>query len=130
VDAAILTTARPVGILLRRGNHWLAHNVPIDASTWTTSPTTVRFSSVCARCSTARARLPHRPALEHRIFDWAGNQYTEFFPYVNRLWFGEGFNYDAMSPEQWLVECSGIPFGLMGDMLEGAATAGAGCSSA
>jgi hypothetical protein len=23
-----------------------------------------------------------------------------------------------MSPEQWLVECSGIPFGLMGDMLQ------------
>jgi hypothetical protein len=46
------------------------------------------------------------------------NQYTEFFPYVNRLWFGEGFKYDAMTPEQWLVECSGIPFGLMGDMLQ------------
>lgn len=46
------------------------------------------------------------------------NQYTEFFPYVDRLWLGEGFQYDAMSPEQWLVECSGIPFGLMGDMLQ------------
>jgi hypothetical protein len=47
------------------------------------------------------------------------NQYTEFFPYVDRLWFGEGFKYDDMSPAQWLVESSGIPFGLMGDMLEG-----------
>jgi len=44
---------------------------------------------------------------------------------VNRLWFGEGFKYDAMSPEQWLVECSGIPFGLMGDMLEGGGNPGA-----
>lgn len=45
------------------------------------------------------------------------NQYAEFFPFVDRLWFGESFNYDAMSPDQWLVEVSGIPFGLMGDML-------------
>jgi len=46
-------------------------------------------------------------------------QYTEFFPYVDKLWFGESFDYDAMSPDQWLVQVSGIPFGLMGDMLHG-----------
>lgn len=45
-------------------------------------------------------------------------QYTEFFPYVDKLWFGESFLYDNMSPECWLTECSGIPFGLMGDMLQ------------
>ncbi len=44
-------------------------------------------------------------------------QYTEFFPYMDKLWFGESFNYNEMSPENWLVEVSGIPFGLMGDML-------------
>ena len=47
------------------------------------------------------------------------NQYLEFFPYVDKLWFGESFQYDEMSPENWLVEVSGIPFGLMGDMLQG-----------
>ena len=47
------------------------------------------------------------------------NQYLEFFPYIDRLWFGESFNYNAMTPDQWLVQCSGIPFGLMGDMLQG-----------
>lgn len=47
------------------------------------------------------------------------NQYTEFFPYIDRLWFGEGFQYDRMPPENWFVEVSGIPFGLTGDMLEG-----------
>jgi hypothetical protein len=46
-------------------------------------------------------------------------QYTEFFPFINKLWFGESFQYDNMSPENWLVETSGIPFGLMGDMLQG-----------
>lgn len=44
-------------------------------------------------------------------------QYTEYFPYVDKLWFGESFMYDQMSPDNWLVEVSGIPFGLMGDML-------------
>ena len=44
-------------------------------------------------------------------------QYTEFFPYIDKLWFGESFMYDEMSPENWLVEVSGIPFGLMSDML-------------
>jgi hypothetical protein len=47
------------------------------------------------------------------------NQYMEYFPYVDKLWFGESFQYDEMTPENWLVEVSGIPFGLMGDMLQG-----------
>lgn len=46
-------------------------------------------------------------------------QYTEFFPYIDKIWFGESFQYNKMSPENWLVEVSGIPFGLMGDMLQG-----------
>jgi hypothetical protein len=46
-------------------------------------------------------------------------QYAEYFPYVDKLWFGESFMYDEMTAENWLVEVSGIPFGLMGDMLHG-----------
>lgn len=45
------------------------------------------------------------------------NQYMEFFPYVDKIWFGESFIYDKMTPTNWLVESSGIPYGLMGDML-------------
>jgi hypothetical protein len=30
---------------------------------------------------------------------------------------GEGFNYEAATPEYWLVEISGLPFGLTSDML-------------
>ncbi len=45
--------------------------------------------------------------------------YMELFPYINELWIGEGFDYEAASPEEWLVEMSGIPFGLMGEMLQG-----------
>ncbi|MDQ1256338.1 MAG: hypothetical protein QG656_934, partial [Candidatus Hydrogenedentes bacterium] len=46
------------------------------------------------------------------------NQYIEHFPYVDSLWFGEGFDYNE-SPDYWLVEISGIPFGLYGEMLQG-----------
>ncbi|HET6559004.1 MAG TPA: glycoside hydrolase domain-containing protein [Prolixibacteraceae bacterium] len=45
------------------------------------------------------------------------NKYMEHLPYVNSLWFGEEFNYNS-SPDYWLVEISGIPFGLYGEMLE------------
>jgi autotransporter-associated beta strand protein len=47
------------------------------------------------------------------------NQYAEFLPYLDRLWLGESFNYNSMTPEQWLVQCTGIPFGPMAEMLQG-----------
>jgi hypothetical protein len=43
--------------------------------------------------------------------------YMEHFPYLNRLWFGEYFDRN-LPPDFWLVEMSGIPFGLMGEMLQ------------
>lgn len=54
--------------------------------------------------------------------DLAGNTpslycFMQNLPYYHRLWLGEGFNYDT-PPDYWLVEISGIPFGLMGEMLQ------------
>ncbi len=46
------------------------------------------------------------------------NQYMEHFPYINSIWFGEGYDYNE-SPDYWLVEVSGLPFGLFGEMLHG-----------
>lgn len=46
----------------------------------------------------------------------SANLYLEHFPYLDRLWFGEYFDYN-MPPEFWLTEVSGIPYGLMGEML-------------
>ena len=43
-------------------------------------------------------------------------QFMQHFPYIDSLWFGEGYDYDA-PPEYWLLEVSGLPFGLMGDMM-------------
>jgi hypothetical protein len=47
------------------------------------------------------------------------NMYTDFFPYIDKLWFGERLFYNKMMPDEWLVSFSGIPFGLMGDMIFG-----------
>ena len=46
------------------------------------------------------------------------NQYCDYMPFVDRLWFGESFKYNEMSPDQWLVSFSGIPFGPMAEMLQ------------
>jgi hypothetical protein len=50
-------------------------------------------------------------------FASSANLYLEHFPYLDRLWFGEYFDYDS-APDYWLTEMSGIPFGLMGEMLQ------------
>lgn len=42
----------------------------------------------------------------------------DLLPYVDLVWIGEGRNYDRL-PDHWLIEVSGIPFGLTGQMLEG-----------
>lgn len=54
--------------------------------------------------------------------EWAGfanslHMYLDLLPYVDRTWIGEGFGADN-TPDFWLVEMSGIPFGLMSDTLE------------
>lgn len=46
------------------------------------------------------------------------NQYMEYMPYVDRLWFGESFRYNQEPPDYWLVEASGIPFGVGAEMLQ------------
>lgn len=51
-------------------------------------------------------------------FNNSANLYLELFPYLNRLWFGEYFDYEKNAPDFFLTEVSGIPFGLMGEMLQ------------
>jgi hypothetical protein len=47
----------------------------------------------------------------------SANLYLEHFPFIDRLWFGEYFDYGS-APDFWMTEVSGIPFGLMGEMLQ------------
>jgi len=56
-------------------------------------------------------------------FNNSANLYMEHFPYLNRLWFGEYFDYEHNGPDFFLTEVSGIPFGLMGEMLQGGGNA-------
>ncbi|MBQ7256950.1 MAG: hypothetical protein IJS60_04585 [Abditibacteriota bacterium] len=44
------------------------------------------------------------------------SNYMEHLPYVTYLWLGEEANYDR-KPDHWLVELSGIPFGLTSEEL-------------
>lgn len=46
------------------------------------------------------------------------NQYTDYMPFVDRLWFGESFRYNQMPADRWLITFSGIPFGPMAEMLQ------------
>jgi hypothetical protein len=50
-------------------------------------------------------------------FASSANLYLEHLPFTDRLWFGEYFDHDA-SPDRWLVEMSGLPYGLTGEMLQ------------
>ena len=43
--------------------------------------------------------------------------FMQNFPYYHRLWYGEGHNCN-IPPDQMLVQQSGIPFGLMSEMLD------------
>lgn len=45
------------------------------------------------------------------------NEYMEHLPYISNLWIGEMYDYNR-APDYWLVEISGIPFGLTSEMLE------------
>ncbi len=45
------------------------------------------------------------------------NLYLEHTPYLDSLWIGEGRNYNE-PPDHWMVEVSGIPLGLFGEMLQ------------
>jgi hypothetical protein len=122
VDASILSApgdSRWLNYYIE-GLAWLVKNVDIDGL-YLDDVTYDR--SILKRMRTVMSRL--KPDCMIDLHSNTGfsigpaTQYAEFFPFVDKLWFGESFQYDRMPPENWLVETSGIPFGLMGDMLQG-----------
>jgi len=46
------------------------------------------------------------------------NQYLELYPYMDSLWMGENYDYFNETPDYYLVEITGLPFGLFGEMLQ------------
>lgn len=125
VDASILTAgmSRWHNFYLE-GLRWLVDNVGIDG---------LYIDDVAYdRVVTQRARKVldrGRPGSRIDLHSWnhfngqagfanCANLYLANLPYIDRIWFGEGFDYNE-SPDYWLVELSGIPYGLMGEMLQG-----------
>jgi hypothetical protein len=45
------------------------------------------------------------------------NQYLEIYPYIDRTWYGEGFNFDILPADFWFAEVSGVPFGVVNELL-------------
>ena len=124
-DAAIVNTgvSRWHNYYLE-GLDWLVRNVGIDGvyiDDLAFDRTTMkRIRKILDRANPG-ALIDLHSANQYNVRDGyanSANLYLEHFPYLDRLWFGEYFNYD-FPPEFWLVEVSGIPYGLMGEMLEG-----------
>eukprot|EP01046_Picozoa_sp_COSAG06_P008704 COSAG06_NODE_442_length_15715_cov_16.651639_9_plen_156_part_00 len=70
-----------------------------------------------------KAVLGDSKLIDHHcdIGDMGGNScaanYMEMYPFIDTLWYGEGFNYDDASADYWLTEISGLALGLPSDML-------------
>jgi hypothetical protein len=106
------------------GLDWMVQNIEIDG--------VYIDDSALDRFTLQRARkiIDHyRPEGRMDLHSWnhftkeAGftnclNLYMDLLPYFDLVWIGEGRNYDR-APDHWLIEVSGIPFGLPGQMLEG-----------
>ena len=43
--------------------------------------------------------------------------YMELYPFINRLWYGEGFDYDTNSADYWLCEIAAFETGVSQDLL-------------
>lgn len=107
------------------GMNWLTQNVGIDGiyldDVAFDRVTMKRIKRVLTRDGHPGIIDLHSANQYDKADGWnnSANLYMEHFPYLNRLWFGEYFDYEHNSPDFFLTEVSGIPFGLMGEMLQG-----------
>lgn len=106
------------------GLDWMVQNLGIDG-VYIDDSALDRFTLQRARKIIDRYRPEGRMDLHswNHFNKWAGfanclNLYMDLLPYFDLVWIGEGRNYNRL-PDHWLVEVSGIPFGLPGQMLEG-----------
>jgi hypothetical protein len=106
------------------GLDWVARNVGIDGlyldDVAFDRTTMKRVRKVLDR-NRPGALIDLHSANQYNVRDGfasSANLYLEHFPFLNRLWFGEYFDYNGSGADYWLVEMSGIPFGLMGEMLQ------------
>jgi hypothetical protein len=105
------------------GLNWMVQNMGIDG-VYIDDSALDRFTLMRARKIIDNTRPEGRMDLHswNHFNKWAGftnclNLYMDLLPYFDLVWIGEGRNYDRL-PDHWLIEVSGIPFGLPGQMLE------------
>lgn len=123
-DAAVLNTgvSRWHNYYIE-GLNWLVRNVGIDGlyiDDLAFDRTTMKRVRKVLTRSNPEAMIDLHSCNQYNERDGfanSANLYLEHFPYIDRLWFGENFDYDE-KPDFWLVELSGIPYGLMGEMLQ------------
>jgi hypothetical protein len=106
------------------GLNWLAQNVGIDGlyiDDVAFDRTTMKRARKILDRNRPGALIDLHSANQYNVRDGfvsSAGLYMEHFPFLNRLWFGEYFDYNGSPADYWLVEVSGIPFGLMGEMLQ------------
>lgn len=105
------------------GLNWMVRNYEIDG-VYIDDSALDRITLRRARKIIDRYRPAGRMDLHswNHFNQWAGyasclNLYMDLLPYFDLVWIGEGRDYDRM-PDHWLIEVSGIPFGLPGQMLQ------------
>jgi hypothetical protein len=110
------------------GLDWMVQHIGIDG-VYIDDAALDRFTLQRARKVIDQYRPEGRMDLHswNHFNKWAGftnclNLYMDLLPYFDLVWIGEGRNYNRL-PDHWLIEVSGIPFGLPGQMLEGGGNA-------
>lgn len=124
-DLSVITT--PDGRLNNfyvAGLEWMVKNIGIDG-VYIDDSALDRYTLQRARKIIDQYRPEGRMDLHswNHFNEWAGytnclNLYMDLLPYFDLVWIGEGRDYNR-APDHWLIEVSGIPFGLPGQMLEG-----------
>ena len=125
IDLSVITTPDSrLNNFYVSGLEWMVKNIGIDG-VYIDDAALDRFTLKRARKIIDRYRPEGRMDLHswNHFNKWAGfanclNLYMDLLPYFDLVWIGEGRNYDRL-PDHWLIEVSGIPFGLPGQMLEG-----------
>lgn len=106
------------------GLDWMVQNIGIDG-VYIDDSALDRFTLLRARKIIDKYRPNGKMDLHswNHFHKWAGytnclNLYMDLLPYFDLVWIGEARDYNRL-PDHSLIEVSGIPFGLPGQMLEG-----------
>ncbi len=125
IDLSVITTPDSrLNNFYVAGLDWMVKNMKIDG-VYIDDSALDRFTIKRARKVIDYNRTNGRIDLHswNHFNDWAGytnclNLYMDLLPYIDLVWIGEERDYNRM-PDHWLVEVSGIPFGIPGQTLHG-----------